>query len=75
MNFFMQIALVWMQYRAFQTTFAELSRMSDRGLKDMGLHRSDIARVALGQAEGRTTEFAARHTRPHEGAGHVSSTV
>ncbi len=37
MNLLKRIALVWMQYRAFQKTFTELSRMSDCELKERGL--------------------------------------
>jgi uncharacterized protein YjiS (DUF1127 family) len=75
MNLLKRIALVWMQYRAFQKTFAELSRMSDCELKDVGLYRGDIARVALGQAEQRAKDFAVRHTLTHEETGRVLSTV
>ena len=62
MNLLKRIALVWMQYRAFQKTVAELSRMSDCELKDVGLYRGDLARVALGQADQRAKDFAVRHT-------------
>lgn len=35
-------------FRAFQNRYAELSRLSDRELADIGLNRSDIASVAAG---------------------------
>ena len=33
----------WLRYR---DTFQELSRLTDRELNDLGIHRSDIADVA-----------------------------
>ncbi len=35
-------------YRDYQRNIAELSRLSDRELADIGLDRSDIYRVAAG---------------------------
>jgi uncharacterized protein YjiS (DUF1127 family) len=66
MNLLKQIALVWIQYRAFRTTFAELSSMSDYALKDIGLNRGDIARVAFAKAERRTAAFAPSRPETHE---------
>jgi uncharacterized protein YjiS (DUF1127 family) len=51
MNILKQIGQIWNQYREFRSTFNELSNMSDADLRDMGLYRGDIVRVAYGQAE------------------------
>jgi uncharacterized protein YjiS (DUF1127 family) len=51
MNILKQIGQIWNQYREFRTTFNELSHMSDAELRDMGLYRGDIVRVAYGEAE------------------------
>ena len=51
MNILKQIGQIWNQYREFRSTFNELSNMSDAELRDMGLYRGDIVRVAYGQAE------------------------
>jgi uncharacterized protein YjiS (DUF1127 family) len=50
-----QIGQIWNQYREFRSTFNELSQMSDAELRDMGLYRGDIVRVAYGAAETRST--------------------
>jgi uncharacterized protein YjiS (DUF1127 family) len=55
MNFLKQIGQIWNQYREFHSTFKELSQMSDAELRDMGLYRGDIVRVAYGEAETRST--------------------
>ncbi len=54
MNLLKQIALAWIQYRHFQAAYAELRRLSDRELSDLGLARGDIVRVAFAEAERRT---------------------
>jgi uncharacterized protein YjiS (DUF1127 family) len=54
MNFLKQIGQIWNQYREFRSTFNELSQMSDAELRDMGLYRGDIVRVAYGEAEERS---------------------
>jgi len=51
MNIFKQIAALWVQYRQFHATYAELSHLSDKELRDMGLYRGDIVNVAYGVAE------------------------
>lgn len=55
MNFLKQLGQIWNQYREFHSTFKELSQMSDAELRDMGLYRGDIVRVAYGEAETRST--------------------
>jgi uncharacterized protein YjiS (DUF1127 family) len=55
MNILTQIGQIWNQYREFRSTFNELSHMSDAELRDMGLYRGDIVRVAYGEAETRST--------------------
>jgi uncharacterized protein YjiS (DUF1127 family) len=55
MNILKQIGQIWNQYREFRSTFHELSQMSDAELRDMGLYRGDIVRVAYGEAETRST--------------------
>jgi uncharacterized protein YjiS (DUF1127 family) len=39
------------QYRSFHATRNELSKLTDRGLKDIGISRGDIPRVALDLSE------------------------
>ena len=63
MSIFKQIGQIWNQYREFRATFNELSNMSDAELRDMGLYRGDIVRVAYGQAETHSTPVAAARRR------------
>ena len=44
---------VWARHRAFRAVFAELARLSERALRDMGIDRGDIARIAYQEAERR----------------------
>ena len=53
MNLFTHARLVWAQHRAFSAARAELNRYSDRQLRDMGLARGDLTRVAYQEAERR----------------------
>jgi uncharacterized protein YjiS (DUF1127 family) len=39
------------QWRAYDTSLRELSRLGDRELADIGITRSDIARIAWENAE------------------------
>ena len=59
MNILKQIGQIWNQYREFRSTFNELSQMSDAELRDMGLYRGDIVRVAYGEAETRSIPVVA----------------
>jgi uncharacterized protein YjiS (DUF1127 family) len=45
--------LVWAQHRAFRAVYAELTRHSDRELRDRGLARGDLAAIAYAEAERR----------------------
>jgi uncharacterized protein YjiS (DUF1127 family) len=60
MNLLKNIALVWTQYRAFRAALAELQGYSDRELRELGLTRADLARVAYAEAERRAMARAPR---------------
>jgi uncharacterized protein YjiS (DUF1127 family) len=61
MNLFHHALRVWAQEREFRAVFAELAGHTDRELRDMGIDRSDIARIAYDEAERRiVTPVAAR---------------
>lgn len=51
MNLLKSIHLALRQHRAFRTTLAALNSYSDRELGELGLSRSDVARVAYEEAE------------------------
>jgi uncharacterized protein YjiS (DUF1127 family) len=51
MNFLNHAVSVLAQYREFRAVSAKLARHTDRELRDMGIDRSDIARVAYQEAE------------------------
>ena len=53
MNLFNHALHVWAQHREFRAVFAKLARLSDRELRDMGIDRSDITRIAYQEAEQR----------------------
>ena len=59
MNLFNHALSVWAQHREFRAVFAKLARLSDRELRDMGIDRSDIARIAYQEAERRIVTPAA----------------
>ena len=78
MNLLDNILLAWAQHRAFRAAYAKLGRLSDRDLRDRGLARGDLARLAYEQAERRVAPPApnrARHPVPawHEPAPAVPS--
>ena len=61
MNLFHHALRVWAQEREFRAVFAELAGHTDRELRDMGIDRSDVARIAYDEAERRiVTPVAAR---------------
>ena len=59
MNLFNHALHVWAQHREFRAVFAKLARLSDRELRDMGIDRGDIARIAYQEAERRIVTPAA----------------
>lgn len=59
MNLFNHALSVWAQRREFRAVSAELSRHNDRELRDMGIERSDITRIAYDEAERRIVTPAA----------------
>jgi uncharacterized protein YjiS (DUF1127 family) len=73
MNLFNHALRVWAQHREFRAVFAELDRHSDRELRDMGIDRSDIARIAYQEAERRIVTPAASSTSAT--AGHSPDPV
>ena len=70
MNLFNHALRVWAQRREFRAVFAELARHSDRELRDMGIDRSDITRIAYQEAERRIVAPVASAT-PATGAAIV----
>jgi uncharacterized protein YjiS (DUF1127 family) len=54
---------LWAQHREFRAVYAELARHSDRELRDMGLERGDLARLAYAEAERRIGTPAASRTK------------
>lgn len=63
MNLLKTVLLLWAQYREFRTELARLAARSDRDLRDLGVARGDIARLAYTTAERRISPFPARSTR------------
>ena len=53
MNLFTHGLRVWTYHREFRRVLAELEAYSDRELRDMGLTRNDLPRVAYDEAERR----------------------
>ena len=64
MNLFNHALSVWAQHREFRAVFAKLARLSERELRDMGIDRGDIARIAYQEAERRIVTPAARAAAP-----------
>jgi len=52
---------LWARHRAFHAVHAELARHSDRELRDMGIARGDIARLAHAEAERRVAPSTPSH--------------
>ena len=59
MNVLNQVLSGWTQRREFRAVYAELARHTDRELRDMGIERSDITRLAYDEAERRIVTPAA----------------
>ena len=45
------ILLAWREYRAFEHALASFQNLSDRDLKDIGITRGHIPRLAYSEAE------------------------
>ena len=68
MNILKQVGQIWNQYREFRSTFNELSQMSDAELRDMGLYRGDIVRVAYGEAEAHNSPVVTARRKANQNA-------
>jgi uncharacterized protein YjiS (DUF1127 family) len=75
MNLFTHALHVWAQHREFHPVRAELDRYSDRQLRDMGLTRGDLTRVAYEEAERRVTTPDVSSGRGFAGARHSATPV
>ena len=64
MNLFTHALRVWAQHREFRAVFAKLARLSERELRDMGIDRGDITRIAYQEAERRIVTPAAASSTP-----------
>jgi uncharacterized protein YjiS (DUF1127 family) len=64
MNVLTHALRVWAQHREFRTVFAKLARLSERELRDMGIDRGDITRIAYQEAERRIVTPAATSSTP-----------
>src|SRR3954447_9463399 len=62
MSLFHHAIRVWAQRREFRAAYAELARHTDRELRDMGIERRDITRIAYAEAERRIVTPAASST-------------
>src|SRR3954454_1384673 len=60
---------VWAQRREFRAAYAELARHTDRELRDMGIERRDITRIAEAEAERRIATPVASSTPSTAGHG------
>lgn len=61
---------LWAQHREFRAVYAELSSRSDRELRDMGLERGDLARLAYQEAERRIVGPTASAAKASASAPH-----
>jgi uncharacterized protein YjiS (DUF1127 family) len=65
MNVLNHALRVWAQHREFRTVFARLARLTERELRDMGIDRGDITRIAYQEAKRRmVTPTAATSSTP-----------
>jgi uncharacterized protein YjiS (DUF1127 family) len=62
MNVLNRVLSAWAQQREFRAVYAELARHTDRELRDMGIDRSDITRIAYQEAERRIVTPATSST-------------
>ena len=78
MNLFNHALSVWAQQREFRAVYAELARHTDRELRDMGIDRSDITRIAYARGGAahrdarREQQPGHRWAQPRPGARRVS---
>ena len=54
MHLFRLMMLAWNEHRAFQHAVAAFQNLSERDLKDIGITRGDIPRLAYEEAERRS---------------------
>jgi uncharacterized protein YjiS (DUF1127 family) len=66
---------LWAQQREFRTVHAELARHSDRELRDMGLARGTLVRLAEAEAERRIVTPATGHPDAAPAAGWTPTPV
>ena len=64
MNVLSHALRVWAQHREFRTVFARLARLTERELRDMGIDRGDLTRIAYQEAERRIATPAATSSTP-----------
>jgi uncharacterized protein YjiS (DUF1127 family) len=54
----------WAQHREFRAVLAKLARLSERELRDMGIDRGDLTRIAYQEAERRIATPTAASSTP-----------
>ncbi len=64
MDMLNSIGRVWTQRRASRAALAELERLSDRELGDLGLARGDIPRIAYEEGERCAEAFVPSYPAP-----------
>jgi uncharacterized protein YjiS (DUF1127 family) len=69
MNLLENSLRLWAQQRACRAVYTELARHSDRELRDMGLARGDLGRLAEREAERLIVTPAASHPDVAPAAG------
>ncbi len=69
MNVLNRALRVWAQHRAFRTAFAKLARLTERELRDMGIERGDITRIADSDDVGRAFRTDVGHLFRSKSAG------
>ena len=72
MSLLNHIALVLRQHGEFRATLSRLNGLSDAGLRQRGLARGDIARVAYQDAETRAAAYARQQDKAPALAGYVT---
>ena len=67
MNLFNHALSVWARHREFRAVYAKLARLPERELRDMGIDRGDITRIAYQEAERCIVTPAASSSTPAPG--------